>query len=249
MSNPDQPMIDIRDLYKSYGTVEAVNGVNLAVERGKVVVVIGPSGSGKSTLLRCLNLLQKPTGGKVFLNGQEITAPGTDACAVRRQIGFVFQQFGLFKHLDALHNVALAPVKLLHLSRKQALERAERELARVDMQDHGCKYPAQLSGGQQQRVAIARALAMDPKLILFDEPTSALDPELSRDVSVIINKLYLEDVTMLCVTHDAHFAKYVCDKILFLDQGVILTEQLPETLYAQTKDERIRRFFQMAQDT
>jgi len=242
-------LLEVQNLSLEFGGKTVLRDLSFTLDRGEVKVVMGPSGSGKSSLLRCLNLLQKPTGGKVFLNGQEITALGTDACAVRRQIGFVFQQFGLFKHLDALHNVALAPIKLLHLSRKQALERAERELARVDMQDHGRKYPAQLSGGQQQRVAIARALAMDPKLILFDEPTSALDPELSRDVSVIINKLYLEDVTMLCVTHDAHFAKYVCDKILFLDQGVILTEQLPETLYAQTKDERIRRFFQMAQDT
>ena len=242
-------LLEVQNLSLEFGGKTVLRDLSFTLDRGEVKVVMGPSGSGKSSLLRCLNLLQKPTGGKVFLNGQDITAPGTDACAVRRQIGFVFQQFGLFKHLDALHNVALAPIKLLHLSRKQALEQTERELARVDMQDHGCKYPAQLSGGQQQRVAIARALAMDPKLILFDEPTSALDPELSRDVSVIINKLYLEDVTMLCVTHDAHFAKYVCDKILFLDQGVILTEQLPETLYAQTKDERIRRFFQMAQDT
>ena len=241
-------LLEVQNLSLAFGGKTVLRDLSFTLDRGEVKVVMGPSGSGKSSLLRCLNLLQKPTGGKIFLNGQEITAPGTDVCAVRRQIGFVFQQFGLFKHLDALHNVALAPIKLLKLPRKQALERAERELARVDMQDHGRKYPAQLSGGQQQRVAIARALAMDPKLILFDEPTSALDPELSRDVSVIINKLYLEDVTMLCVTHDAHFAKYVCDKILFLDQGAILAEQLPETLYAQTKDERIRRFFQMARD-
>jgi polar amino acid transport system ATP-binding protein len=242
-------LLEVQNLSLAFGGKTVLRDLSFTLDRGEVKVVMGPSGSGKSSLLRCLNLLQKPTGGKVFLNGQEITAPGTDVCAVRRQIGFVFQQFGLFKHLDALHNVALAPIKLLKLPRKQALERAERELARVDMQDHGRKYPAQLSGGQQQRVAIARALAMDPKLILFDEPTSALDPELSRDVSILINKLYLEDVTMLCVTHDAHFAKYVCDKILFLDQGAILVEQLPETLYAQTKDERIRRFFQMARDT
>ena len=241
-------LLEVQNLSLEFGGKTVLRDLGFTLDRGEVKVVMGPSGSGKSSLLRCLNLLQKPTGGRILLNGQDITAPGTDVCAVRRQIGFVFQQFGLFKHLDALHNVALAPIKLLKLSRKQALERAERELARVDMQDHGRKYPAQLSGGQQQRVAIARALAMDPKLILFDEPTSALDPELSRDVSVIINKLYLEDVTMLCVTHDAHFAKYVCDKILFLDQGAILAEQLPETLYAQTKDERIRRFFQMAQD-
>ena len=241
-------LLEVHNLSLEFAGKTVLRDLSFTLDRGEVKVVMGPSGSGKSSLLRCLNLLQKPTGGKVFLNGQEITAPGTDVCAVRRQIGFVFQQFGLFKHLDALHNVALAPITLLKLPRKQALERAERALARVDMQDHGRTYPAQLSGGQQQRVAIARALAMDPNLILFDEPTSALDPELSRDVSVILNKLYLEDVTMLCVTHDAHFAKYVCDKILFLDQGAILAEQLPETLYAQTKDERIRRFFQMAKD-
>jgi polar amino acid transport system ATP-binding protein len=242
-------LLEVQDLSLQFSGKTVLDHVSFTLDRGEVKVVMGPSGSGKSSLLRCLNLLERPTQGKIFLNGLEITAPGADVRAARRQIGFVFQQFGLFRHLDALHNVALAPIKLLKLPRQQALARAEQELARVDMQDHGHKYPAQLSGGQQQRVAIARALAMDPKLILFDEPTSALDPELAREVSVIINKLYLEDITMLCVTHDAHFAKYVCDKILFLDHGAILTEQLPETLYAQTKDERIRRFFQMARDT
>ena len=239
-------LLDVRNLSLRFGGKTVLRDLSFTLDRGEVKVVMGPSGSGKTSLLRCLNLLQPPTGGQIFLNGEEITAPGVDACAVRRQIGFVFQQFGLFRHLDALHNVALAPRRLLGLTRSQAIERAERELARVDMLEHARQYPAQLSGGQQQRVAIARALAMEPKLILFDEPTSALDPELSREVSVIINKLYLEDVTMLCVTHDAHFAKYVGDKILFLDRGAILAEQLPETLYAQTGDERIRRFFQMA---
>ena len=242
-------LLEVQNLSLQFGGKTILDRVSFTLDRGEVKVVMGPSGSGKSSLLRCLNLLQAPSGGQIFLNGEEITAPGTDVRAVRRQIGFVFQQFGLFKHLDALHNVALAPIKLLKLTRKQALARAEQELARVDMLEHARKYPAQLSGGQQQRVAIARALAMDPKLILFDEPTSALDPELSRDVSVILNKLYLEDITMLCVTHDAHFAKYVCDRILFLDHGAILTEQLPETLYAQTEDERIRKFFQMARDS
>ena len=242
-------LLEVKNLSLQFGGKTILDRVSFTLDRGEVKVVMGPSGSGKSSLLRCLNLLQAPSGGQIFLNGEEITAPGADVRAVRRQIGFVFQQFGLFKHLDALHNVALAPIKLLRLTRKQALARAEQELARVDMLEHARKYPAQLSGGQQQRVAIARALAMDPKLILFDEPTSALDPELSRDVSVILNKLYLEDITMLCVTHDAHFAKYVCDRILFLDHGAILTEQLPETLYAQTEDERIRKFFQMARDS
>ena len=242
-------LLEVKNLSLQFGGKTILDRVSFTLDRGEVKVVMGPSGSGKSSLLRCLNLLQAPSGGQIFLNGEEITAPGADVRAVRRQIGFVFQQFGLFKHLDALHNVALAPIKLLRLTRKQALARAEQELARVDMLEHARKYPAQLSGGQQQRVAIARALAMDPKLILFDEPTSALDPELSRDVSVIFNKLYLEDITMLCVTHDAHFAKYVCDRILFLDHGAILPEQLPETLYAPTEDERIRKVFQMARDS
>ncbi len=242
-------LLDVQHLSLEFSGKTVLNDISFTLDRGEVKVIMGPSGSGKSTLLRCLNLLEKPTQGKIFLNGLEITAAGTDVCEVRRQIGFVFQQFGLFRHLDAVHNVALAPIKLLKLPRKEALARAEQELARVDMLDHRHKYPAQLSGGQQQRVAIARALVMQPKLILFDEPTSALDPELAREVSVIINKLYLEDITMLCVTHDAHFAKFVCDKILFLDHGAVLTEQLPETLYSQTKDERIRKFFQMARET
>ncbi len=241
-------LLEVQNLSLHFGEKNILDGVSFSLNRGEVKVVMGPSGSGKTTLLRCLNLLEKPTGGKILLNGEDITAPGTDVRRVRLQIGFVFQQFGLFRHLDALHNVALAPNKLLKLPRKNALEKAEQELARVNMLEHAHKYPAQLSGGQQQRVAIARALAMDPQIILFDEPTSALDPELSREVSIIINKLFLDNVTMLCVTHDAHFAKYVCDKILFLDHGRILTEQLPETLYAQTEDERIRQFFQMARD-
>ena len=241
-------LLDVQNLSLRFGENLVLRDISFTLDPGEVKVVMGPSGSGKSSLLRCLNLLERPTGGRILLNGEEITAPGADVRAVRRQIGFVFQQFGLFRHLDALRNVALAPIQLLKLSRRQAVERAERELARVDMLAHAHKYPAQLSGGQQQRVAIARALAMDPQLILFDEPTSALDPELSREVSVIINKLFLEGITMLCVTHDAHFAKYVCDKILFLDHGVILAEQLPETLYAQTEDDRIRKFFQMARD-
>ena len=241
-------LLDVQHVSLQFSGKTVLNDISFTLDRGEVKVIMGPSGSGKSTLLRCLNLLEKPTQGKIFLNGLEITAPNTNVCEVRRQIGFVFQQFGLFRHLDAVNNVALAPIKLLKLPRKEALARAEHELARVDMLDHRHKYPAQLSGGQQQRVAIARALVMQPKLILFDEPTSALDPELAREVSVIINKLYLEDITMLCVTHDAHFAKFVCDKILFLDHGAVLTEQLPETLYSQTKDERIRRFFQMARE-
>ena len=238
------PMLEVQNLSLRFDGKAILNDISFSLNRGEVKVIMGPSGCGKTSLLRCMNLLQRPTLGTIRLNGEEITAPGMDVRRVRRQIGFVFQQFGLFRHLDALHNVALAPIKLLKIPRKQALERARQELSRVGMLEHAPKYPAQLSGGQQQRVAIARALAMDPQLILFDEPTSALDPELAREFSVTINKLYLDDITMLCVTHDPHFAQFVCDKIIFLDRGVIVTEQPPETLYAQKEDERIRKFFQ-----
>jgi len=236
-------ILEVQNLGLKYDGKIVLSDISFTLDRGEVKVIMGPSGGGKSSLLRCLNLLERPTLGKIFLNGQEITAPGADVRSVRRQIGFVLQQFGLFRHLDALHNIALAPVKLLNLPRRQALERAERELDRLGMLEHGRKYPAQLSVGQQQRVAIARVLAMDPKLILFDEPTSALDPELAREVSIIINKLYLDDITMLCVTHDVHFARMMCDKILFLDGGSILAEQSPEALVAQDENERIRKFF------
>jgi polar amino acid transport system ATP-binding protein len=239
------PLLEVQNISLKYDGKTVLDNLSFTLDRGEVKVVMGPSGGGKSSLLRCLNLLERPTQGKILLNGMDITAPGVDVRSVRRQIGFVFQQFGLFRHLTALHNVALAPAKLLKLTRRQALERAERELDRLGMREHGHKYPAQLSGGQQQRVAISRVLAMDPKLILFDEPTSALDPELAREVSIIINQLYLDDITMLCVTHDANFAQTMCDKILFLDSGTILAEQSPEALYAQTDNERIRKFFQM----
>ena len=235
-------LLEVQNLSLAFGGKTVLRDLSFTLDRGEVKVVMGPSGSGKSSLLRCLNLLQKPTGGKVFLNGQEITAPGTDVCAVRRQIGFVFQQFGLFKHLDALHNVALAPVKLLHLSRKQALERAERELARVDMQDHGCKYPAQLSGGQQQRVAIARSLCMRPRIMLFDEPTSALDPEMIKEVLDTMIELAEDGMTMLCVTHEMGFAQAVAHRVIFMDQGQIVEQNTPREFFNNPKSERTKLF-------
>ena len=249
MAGTDDILIRMEKVEKYYGNFHALRDVNLTVRRGEKIVLCGPSGSGKSTLIRCINHLEAIRSGRIVVDGTELTDNPQAIDTIRREVGMVFQQFNLFPHMTVLENCMLAPLRVRKVSRTEAEATARKYLDRVRIGNQAEKYPAQLSGGQQQRVAIARALAMDPKLILFDEPTSALDPELSRDVSVIINKLYLEDVTMLCVTHDAHFAKYVCDKILFLDQGVILTEQLPETLYAQTKDERIRRFFQMAQDT
>ena len=235
-------LLEVQNLSLAFGGKTVLRDLSFTLDRGEVKVVMGPSGSGKSSLLRCLNLLQKPTGGKVFLNGQEITAPGTDVCAVRRQIGFVFQQFGLFKHLDALHNVALAPIQLLKLPRKQALERAERELARVDMQDHGRKYPAQLSGGQQQRVAIARALAMEPEIMLFDEPTSALDPEMIKEVLDVMIALAKSGMTMAVVTHEMGFAREVADEIIFMDEGQIVERGTDKSFFSAPKSERAKDF-------
>ena len=241
-------LLEVQNLSLEFGGKTVLRDLSFTLDRGEVKVVMGPSGSGKSTLLRCLNLLQKPTGGKVFLNGQEITAPGTDACAVRRQIGFVFQQFGLFKHLDALHNVALAPIKLLKLPRKQALERAERELARVDMQDHGRKYPAQLSGGQQQRVAIARALAMEPAVMLCDEITSALDPELVGEVLRVVESLADEGMTLLMVTHEMSFARKVSDRVIFMHQGRVHEMGPAADLFGNPQTAELKQFLSSLHD-
>ena len=235
-------LLEVQDLSLQFGGKTVLDRVSFTLDRGEVKVVMGPSGSGKSSLLRCLNLLQKPSGGKIFLNGEEITAPGTDVRAVRRQIGFVFQQFGLFKHLDALHNVALAPIKLLKLTRKQALARAEQELARVDMLEHAHKYPAQLSGGQQQRVAIARALCMDPIAMLFDEPTSALDPEMINEVLDVMVELANEGMTMMVVTHEMGFARKVANRVIFMDEGKIVEDADKEAFFANPQSDRAKDF-------
>jgi polar amino acid transport system ATP-binding protein len=193
--------------------------------------------------LRCLNLLIPPTSGQIFFKGEDITRPGVDVRKLRQSIGFVFQQFALYRHLNVLENVTLGLRKLRKMSVKDADEKAFHELERLGMYEHRHKYPAQISGGQKQRAAIARALAMDPIVIFLDEPTSSLDPEMSREIVTVINKLFLENVTMFCVTHDPFLAKYISDSIIFMDQGAVLVEDVAERLYYEHEDPRIRQFF------
>jgi polar amino acid transport system ATP-binding protein len=220
-------MIEIRDLHKSFGDLEVLRGIDFRVEQGEVVCVIGPSGSGKSTLLRCINLLEQPTSGQVFVGGVEVTDPDVDIDAARRRIGMVFQQFNLFPHLTALENVTIAQRRVLGRDKAEAERVAHDNLARVGLTDKADAYPAQLSGGQQQRVAIARALAMEPELMLFDEPTSALDPELVGDVLAVMRHLAGDGMTMIVVTHEMSFAREVADRVAFIDHGVFVEEGAP----------------------
>ena len=217
-------LLEVRNLVKSYGERNILDGVSFALNEGEAKVVMGPSGCGKSTLLRCLNLLIEPTAGSILFDGEDVTRPGVDVRALRSRIGFVFQNFALYRHMSVLDNVALALTKLKKLPRREAEERALHELGRMDMADKRDAYPAALSGGQSQRVAIARALAMDPKVLFFDEPTSALDPIMVREVVTLINGLYLDKVTILCVTHDLGLAKHISDRVVFLDQGKVYAE-------------------------
>ncbi|WP_084959343.1 amino acid ABC transporter ATP-binding protein [Thermoactinospora rubra] len=234
--------IEVRDLHKYFGDNEVLKGIDFTVEPGQVVCVIGPSGSGKSTLLRCVNLLEQPTKGQVFVHGRELTDPDVDIDAARRHIGMVFQQFNLFPHMTALQNVMIAQQRVLKRSRKEAEVVARENLAKVGVGDKCDSYPAQLSGGQQQRVAIARALAMNPALMLFDEPTSALDPELVGDVLTVMRKLAEEGMTMLVVTHEMGFAREVADRVVFMDGGVIVEDGPPSQVIGAPKHERTRTF-------
>jgi polar amino acid transport system ATP-binding protein len=236
-------LIEVKNLVKKFDDKTVLNGVNLTLDEGQVKVIMGSSGCGKSTLLRCLNLLVRPTSGEIFFKGREITAPGVDIRGLRREIGFVFQNFALYRHLTVEENVTLGLKKIRKMSARQAAEKARHELERVGMYEHRDKYPAQLSGGQKQRVAIVRSLAMDPAVLFLDEPTSALDPEMSGDVVSVVNKLYLENVTMLCVTHDAFLAKYISDSIIFLDKGAVLAEDIAEKMFYNHPDPRIRQFY------
>lgn len=236
-------MIEIRDLVKRFDDQTVLNGVSLDLAEGEVKVVMGPSGCGKSTLLRCLNRLVEPTSGAIYFRGKDITAPETDLRQLRQDIGFVFQQFALYRHLSVLDNVCLGLRKLKKMRRREAESKARAELARFGMDSHRDKYPAQISGGQKQRVALARALVMDPAVVVLDEPTSALDPVLSREVADLINRLHSEKVTMLCVTHDLLLAGEIAEKIVFLDAGVIRAEERLDYLATDHADERIRRFF------
>jgi polar amino acid transport system ATP-binding protein len=234
--------VEIRDLRKSFGSLEVLRGIDFHVEPGEVVCVIGPSGSGKSTLLRCVNLLERPTAGSVSVGGVELTDPECDIDALRRQIGMVFQQFNLFPHLTVLGNVTIAQRRVLRRPRAEAERIAWDNLGRVGLAGKADAYPAQLSGGQQQRVAIARALALGPKVMLFDEPTSALDPELVGDVLGVMRTLALDGMTMLVVTHEMSFAREVADRVVFMDGGVVVEDGPPSQVITDPTHGRTRRF-------
>ncbi|MGQ4385356.1 amino acid ABC transporter ATP-binding protein [Streptomyces sp. SAS_270] len=239
MSNAE---IRVKDLHKSFGDNEVLRGIDLEVGQGEVVCVIGPSGSGKSTLLRCVNLLEEPTKGQVFVGGTELTDPDVDIDAVRRRIGMVFQQFNLFPHLSVTENLTLPQRRVLGRDKAQAAEVADRNLRRVGLSEKADAYPASLSGGQQQRVAIARALAMGPEVMLFDEPTSALDPELVGDVLAVMRMLANEGMTMMVVTHEMTFAREVADRVVFMDAGVVVEDGTPEQVIGNPAHERTRHF-------
>jgi polar amino acid transport system ATP-binding protein len=238
----DAPMVRLEQVTKSFGDLVVLNGIDLEVHTGEVLVVIGPSGSGKSTLLRCVNLLEPIDSGRIFLEGEEITAKGADVAAVRQKVGIVFQQFNLFPHLRAIDNVTLAARRVKHVRRNLAEARAHELLARVGLEEKARQYPHQLSGGQQQRVAIARALMMNPHVMLFDEVTSALDPELVGEVLVVMRDLAQFGMTMLVVTHEMQFARDVGDRVIFMDDGKIVEEGKPEEVLDRPKEERTRRF-------
>ena len=237
-----EPILKIRNLTKRYGDNTIFEDISLDVTEGETIVIIGPSGTGKSTLLRCINLLTHANEGKIFLDGQEITAPHTNQDEVRQHIGMVFQQFLLFNHLTALDNVKIGLTKVKKLPKEQAQEKALAELQRVGLADRADHYPGQLSGGQQQRVAIARSLAMDPRIMLFDEPTSALDPELIGEVLSVMRELALAGMTMLVVTHEMGFAREVAKRMVFMEKGSIVEDGKPDDLFYRPKFERTREF-------
>jgi polar amino acid transport system ATP-binding protein len=239
----DGPMINIVGLHKKFGDVEALRGVDLEVMPQQVVVVVGPSGSGKSTMLRCINGLELATRGQVFIEGIDITAHTTDINKVRQKVGMVFQSFNLFPHLTTIRNVTLAPLKVKGMNQDEAGEKALELLEKVGLKEKADAFPAHLSGGQQQRVAIARALAMDPDVMLFDEVTSALDPELVKEVLDAMKSLAGEGMTMVVVTHEMGFAKEVGDRLIFMDEGIVVEDGDPEEIFTNPSHPRTQEFF------
>ena len=235
----------VQNLYKTFNTFEALNGVSMDADEGDVIAVIGPSGSGKSTLLRCLNMLETPTSGHIFVNGVELSSNKTDLNKERQNIGMVFQQFNLFPHLTVKRNITLAPMDLRQLTKKEADDRAMALLNRVGLADKANSYPRQLSGGQQQRVAIARALAMEPTLILFDEPTSALDPEMINEVLHVIRDLAHSGMTMIIVTHEMNFARETANKVIVIENGLILESGPPKQIFQNPSQERTKQFLSL----
>lgn len=235
-------MIVFNQVNKYFGDFHVLKNINLTINQGEVVVVIGPSGSGKSTMLRCINQLETITAGRLEVNGFALHEKKTDVNKLRRNIGMVFQHFYLYPHMTVLENITLAPIKVLGISEKEARETAEFYLQKVGIPEKANTYPGQLSGGQQQRVAIARGLAMKPEIMLFDEPTSALDPEMIGEVLEVMKTLAKEGMTMVVVTHEMGFAKEVADRIVFMDQGMILEESTPAEFYENPREERARTF-------
>ncbi|MGF0238526.1 amino acid ABC transporter ATP-binding protein [Rhodococcus sp. IEGM1300] len=236
-------LIDIEKLDKYYGSFQALSDINLQVEEGEVVVILGPSGSGKSTLIRCINMLENYQQGHIRVAGERVES-GPRLAAIRSEVGMVFQSFNLYPHLTVLDNVSLAPIRVRGLSRRDAHARAKELLVKVGMGDHAHKYPSQLSGGQQQRVAIARTMAMEPRAILFDEPTSALDPEMVGEVLDVMQNLARSGVTMVVVTHEMGFARRVADRVIFMESGRIVEQNTPEPFFTSPQEPRTKAFLQ-----
>ncbi|MCM3692954.1 amino acid ABC transporter ATP-binding protein [Neobacillus niacini] len=237
-------MIKVEDLHKNYGKLEVLKGITTTIEAGEVVAIIGPSGSGKSTFLRCMNLLENPTSGKIFVGGQDVTDKKTNIMKVRQNVGMVFQHFHLFPHKTVLQNLTYAPIKVKGLAKAEADKIAFDLLDRVGLKEKANEYPTRLSGGQKQRVAIARALAMEPDVMLFDEPTSALDPEMVKEVLDVMKSLAHTGMTMAIVTHEMGFAREVADRVLFLDGGVLVEDAKPQEFFTNPKSKRAQDFLQ-----
>ena len=239
-------MIDVRDLHKTFGNGrEILKGIDYKIEKGEKIVIVGPSGSGKSTFLRCLNMLEVPTSGHIFVEGEDITDPSVDVNKIRQKMGMVFQHFNLFNNLTIMDNIILAPTKLKLMGKEEAKENALSLLRRVGLEDKADAYPGQISGGQKQRIAIVRSLAMNPKVMLFDEPTSALDPEMVGEVLEVMRELADSGMTMVVVTHEMGFAREVASKVLFVDEGLITEENTPGEFFDNPQNERLQRFLSM----
>lgn len=238
----EQPLIQAENIIKTYGAMNALDGVSLDIYQGDVVLIVGPSGSGKSTFLRCLNLLEVPTSGHIYFEGTDITDKKVDINAHRQKMGMVFQLFHLFPHMSVMKNLTLAPMKLQGKSREEAEAQAMKLLERVGLKDRADAYPDQLSGGQKQRIAIVRALCMNPDVMLFDEPTSALDPEMVGEVLNVMRELAQEHMTMVVVTHEMGFAREVASRVIFMDQGSIIEENEPKEFFDRPKSERLKNF-------
>lgn len=235
-------MIEVKKLYKSFGDVKVLQGINDTIKKGEVVVIIGPSGSGKSTYLRCINQMEEVTSGEIIIEDKNITDPSVNINEVRQKVGMVFQHFNLFPHMTVLENIMLAPIKIKKITKEQAKQEAYELLQKVGLKEKAEEYPSKLSGGQKQRIAIARALAMKPDVMLFDEPTSALDPEMVKEVLQVIKDLAHEGMTMMIVTHEMGFAKEVGTRLLFIDQGMIIEQGNPREIFDNPTQERTKAF-------